>query len=188
MSDLTRRLADLGREPVHDLDTDALWDRVVKQRRRRQGVAALLVVAVSLAGLAMFGAVAPKVQIAGLPPACPTLSELIDGAGQDIPLEGDGLSGWALLMHADGVWRRGDEVKVVVQLTGRGPLHASAAHPAGSTVEPVSDPTNVAGSNWERPGDEYVMSFSLPRPGCWTLVFSRSTGHATLDVRVDAAE
>ena len=47
----------------------------------------------------------------------------------------------------------------------------TARHQGGTTVDPVFGPINhgVDASNYDRPGNEWRMAFTLPQPGCWSI-------------------
>lgn len=68
------------------------------------------------------------------------------------------------------------ETKVVVRMTGTGPLHISAIGPDQMTVSPRFLDPHIYGSNWNGvlPGDEWGTAWSLPMPGCWDLHAERT--------------
>jgi hypothetical protein len=88
---------------------------------------------------------------------------------------------WALLdvarlsdQHAavlDGVV--GKETKIVWRMSGRGDLRLSAIAPDGATVAPNWIELH-AGSNWNRPGDEWGSGLTFSRAGCWQLHAARA--------------
>ena len=47
----------------------------------------------------------------------------------------------------------------------------SARHEDGTSVEPAWGPVNhgVGSSNYDRPGNEWRMAFTLPVAGCWAI-------------------
>jgi hypothetical protein len=68
------------------------------------------------------------------------------------------------------------DIKVVVRMTGTGPLHISAIGPDLMTVAPLWIEPHIYGSSWNGilPGDEWGTSWRLPMPGCWDLHADRA--------------
>jgi len=86
---------------------------------------------------------------------------------------------WALLFYAPPAATHTTE-KIVIRMTGSGPLHIEADGPRGGTVHPYFGPEPHTGSNWIRPGDEWGTGWRFPGPGCWRLHASRR--HAIGDI------
>jgi hypothetical protein len=68
------------------------------------------------------------------------------------------------------------ETKVVVRMTGVGPLHISAIGPDQMTISPSFVDPHVYGSSYDNvlPGDEWGTGWKLPMPGCWDLHAERT--------------
>jgi len=79
----------------------------------------------------------------------------------------------------------GESVKVVWRMTGTGDLTVSMRRPDGTRKRLDWGPEAHGGSTYHRPGDEWGTGFTLDRPGCWELRFSRGSSHAS--VWIDAA-
>jgi hypothetical protein len=109
----------------------------------------------------------------------------IDGAGV---LEGDSASGtsvWALLFRNDGPVRAGEQVKIVVRMTGAGDLEVTPIEPDGSTATLDWGPEPHGGSTFQRPGDEWGIGVTFTEPGCWTIALRRAeSGSGYLQVEV----
>lgn len=76
-------------------------------------------------------------------------------------------------------------VKIIWRMTGKGALRLEAFDSDGNRVRPQEGPSqHFAGSNWNRPGDEWGSSWVFPHPGCWTIAASRSqTGNGEIAFR-----
>jgi hypothetical protein len=68
------------------------------------------------------------------------------------------------------------ETRVVVRVTGAGPLHISAIGPDQMTVAPSYIDPHIYGSSFDGilPGDEWGTGWKLPMPGCWDLHAERT--------------
>lgn len=68
------------------------------------------------------------------------------------------------------------ETKVVVRVTGTGPLHISAIGPDQMTLSPTYIDPHIYGSSYSSvlPGDEWGTGWKLPMPGCWDLHAERT--------------
>lgn len=97
----------------------------------------------------------------------------------------EGLEAWALLWRAPP-WPIDAEIKLVVSLTGTGEFTAIAVGPDGTELNPSWGPNAHSASNFNRPGDEWGLAFSLPTAGCWQLIVGRDTGSASLAINVIA--
>ena len=89
----------------------------------------------------------------------------------------NGLTSSALLQGATPGALRADEqgLKLVMRVTGTGPLHLKLVDPTG-TRRPIDwGPEEHATSNFDRPGDEWGLGVTLNRRGCWTLTASRDS-------------
>jgi len=78
------------------------------------------------------------------------------------------------------------EVKIVFRLTGAGPLTVVAEGPGGERRAPSEPLAEHAGSNFERPGDEWGAFFTLDRPGCWKLSLERGATSGSFLFLVEA--
>ena len=84
-----------------------------------------------------------------------------------------GVQLWALFF-ADMPIHPKQEIKIVWRMTGAGDLHLVAVSPRGIRIPP--DWTQYhAGSNWQRPGQEWGSGFTFPVAGCWDLHATRGT-------------
>ncbi|HZD72327.1 MAG TPA: hypothetical protein VE776_00285 [Actinomycetota bacterium] len=70
----------------------------------------------------------------------------------------------------------GEEVKIVWRMTGSGTLRLAATLSDGTPAGRTFGPQAHAGSNWKRPGQEWGTGFVFPKPGCWDLHLSRTSG------------
>jgi hypothetical protein len=89
---------------------------------------------------------------------------------------------WALLFYHPPAAANTD-LKIVLRMTGTGPLHVKAIGPAGRQVRPQWVEKH-GGSNWNRPGNEWGTGWRLPTAGCWRLHATRKrvTGNVWLMV------
>ncbi len=69
----------------------------------------------------------------------------------------------------------GESVKFVLRMTGRGDLAAVWRSSTGleRRIDWGPEP-HTLGSNYNRPGDEWGIGFSVDSPGCWELVLTRA--------------
>lgn len=84
-----------------------------------------------------------------------------------------------------GPVRVGEEVKIVVRMTGAGGLEVSPTRPDGTTAELDWGPEGHSGSTFKRPGQEWGFGVTFDAPGCWTIALERSesgTGRLELEV------
>lgn len=77
------------------------------------------------------------------------------------------------------------ESKIVLRVTGQGPLNLTAIGPDGQSITPKDLVAHTAGSSWDGivPGDEWGSFWVFPTPGCWDLHAVR--GAVVGDVYVD---
>jgi hypothetical protein len=103
-------------------------------------------------------------------------------------LEGDsedGTSVWALLFRSDGPVRVGEQVKIVVRMTGAGALDVAPIEPDGSTAVLDWGPEPHGGSTFQRPGAEWGFGVTFTEPGCWTIALRRTdSGSGYLQLKV----
>ncbi len=80
---------------------------------------------------------------------------------------------WALLWRTPQAWPVGEWAEMSIHLDVDTALSVtfSAEHEDGTTVEPTWGPVNhgSGSSNYDRPGDEWRMAFTLPHSGCWAI-------------------
>lgn len=96
-------------------------------------------------------------------------------------VRGDSASGslWALFYHR----RSGESLKTIWRMTGTGDFAVEATGPDGQKIGPDRAPVPHAGSNWNRPGDEWGVFWTIPRPGRWTFEAKRGDGtYGTISV------
>ena len=70
----------------------------------------------------------------------------------------------------------GDDIKLVVRMTGSGPLAITATAPDGTSM--TLRPTPHTGSSFDRPGDEWDTGITYQQAGCWQIHFERSDSSA----------
>lgn len=102
-------------------------------------------------------------------------------------LTSNGIEGWALLYDRPP-WDVGVEVKTVWRVSGVGPLDAVALSPTGEQLPPTWGPAAHAGSNYERPGAEWGVGFTLDSPGCWELRGTQAEGTASIWLEVQGGQ
>ena len=120
-------------------------------------------------------------------PVCEASSVTVQDNGfPEVAGEGDGAEMWALLWE-EPPWGVNHDVKVVWRMAGSGEFTVQALGPRGESVAPTQGPTPHAGSNWDRPGEEWGTFFSLPDDGCWVLEASRGDDVSTIGVVVGDA-
>jgi hypothetical protein len=90
---------------------------------------------------------------------------------------------WALIF-GNYPARQDREIKIAWRMTGDGPLTLHATGPRGRRVAPLWGPEEHAGSNWDRPGDEWGSGWRFPQPGCWTVHLVRGSDQGTAGIRV----
>ncbi len=78
------------------------------------------------------------------------------------------------LMHP--LIQSGSEVKIVVRMTGTGPVEMVARFTDGTQVQPRLIEPHTQGSSFDAPGDEWGVFYTFPKAGCWQLHFSRRSG------------
>jgi hypothetical protein len=93
---------------------------------------------------------------------------------------------WALLFYTPPL-AAGSDVKIVFRMTGSGPITLRAKEANGTEVSPVSGPQLHAGSNWDRPGDEWGTIWVFPTPGCWQIHARRGETTAEMTIAVTPA-
>ena len=120
---------------------------------------------------------------ASAPPSCTPmqiLGDRLEGASDD------GTSVSAMLERtAAGPLRAGEQVKVVVRMTGAGGLEVSAIGPDGSPAEVDWGPEAHMSSTFDRPGSEWGFGVTFAEPGCWTIALNRAdagSGYLQLEV------
>ena len=65
-------------------------------------------------------------------------------------------------------------VKLILRMTGAGPLSVSVVDPSGTAQVLDWGPEPHTSSNFDRPGDEWGLGVTFDKPGCWQLSFSRN--------------
>ena len=110
----------------------------------------------------------------------PVVGDQVEG-GSD-----DGTSVWAILQRTEGgPVQVGEEVKVVVRMTGEGDLEVSATQPDGGPTEIDWGPESHGSSSFKRPGAEWGFGVTFTEPGCWTIALDRTesgSGYLQLEV------
>jgi len=115
-------------------------------------------------------------------PASPAAS-LPDGSSEiHGAAEGPHASLWAKLKDGTPV-SPGAEVHIAWRIPGAAQLRLVALGPEGERVEPgLVAPTSAPG--WERPGDAWTSTFSLPSEGCWRVNAQRGQIHGDIWIEV----
>lgn len=96
----------------------------------------------------------------------------------------DRIDVWGLLWRAPPL-PTGEEIKMVWAANGTGDFQIRAAQ-NDTAAELVMGPALHAGSNWDRPGEEWGTAFVFPAPGCWEITISRGNDVAHIWVEVAA--
>lgn len=77
----------------------------------------------------------------------------------------------------------GDDIKLVIRMTGSGPLTINAIAPDGTSTKLNTTPHT--GSTFDRPGDEWDTHITYAQAGCWQIHLART--NSTADVYFDVA-
>ena len=96
----------------------------------------------------------------------------------------EGVTLWALLFPTRPEISAGDEIKIVLRITGSGALSIDATGPGGATVGPAWGPEIHSGSNFDHPGDEWGTGWVFPTAGCWVIDAKRTGGAAYLPLQI----
>lgn len=98
----------------------------------------------------------------------------------------DGTSVAALTFRQEaGPVRVGEEVKIVVRITGEGDLAVTAVRPDGAEAPLDWGPEPHSSSTFRQPGDEWGFGVTFDAPGCWTIELDRSeAGAGRLELEV----
>lgn len=151
-------------------------------------------VTVAMALLLAAGAGACTSEDQPAPPATRSSQPASPASCAPMPIIGDHLEGGsddgtsvaALLERKEGgPLRAGEEVKIVVRMTGAGDLQVSATRPDGSPAAIDWGPEAHTSSNFSRPGSEWGFGVTFAEPGCWTIALSRAeagSGYLQLEV------
>ena len=113
-------------------------------------------------------------------PTCsaPTASREVAGQATD------GVELWGLIDAPFPPLRAGSDVKVIVKMTGSGPLTVYADGPGGRQLQPDWGPQPHGDSSWNRPGDEWGTGFTFGEPGCWAVRVIRPSGKGSIPLTV----
>ena len=102
---------------------------------------------------------------AGCSPASPMIGNEFRGTSDNGQLSG-------LIFNTRSSMHAGDNVKLVVRMTGSGPLKVTAIAPNGASS---SLPTTAhTGSTFNRPGDEWDTEITYTERGCWQMHLTRT--------------
>lgn len=94
----------------------------------------------------------------------------------------DQIQMWGLIM-ADGPddpLPANEGVKIVLRITGSGPLRLVTLDPGGREHRLEWGPEPHLTSSYTRPGDEWGAGYRFTKPGCWTLRATRGTSSASV--------
>lgn len=97
---------------------------------------------------------------------------------------GRGVELWALLFPRQRELLAGDELKIVIRITGPQNTVITATGPTGQTINPIWGPEYHGGSNFDYPGAEFGAGWIFPVAGCWNLHAVNSAGYADLTLRL----
>lgn len=97
---------------------------------------------------------------------------------------GRGVEMWALLFPRRAELAAGDELKIVMRVTGPQDTVITATGPAGQSIKPVWGPEYHGDSTFDHPGAEFGAGWVFPVPGCWQLHLVNSAGSADLTLRL----
>jgi hypothetical protein len=70
----------------------------------------------------------------------------------------------------------GMEAKIVIRMTGRGTLETYAEHTDKTRIAPRMVEQHTLSSNFDMPGDEWGVFYTVPKAGCWRMHFDRESG------------
>ena len=70
----------------------------------------------------------------------------------------------------------GDDIKLVIRMTGSGPISINATAPDGTSS--TLETTPHTGSTFDRPGDEWDTSITYSQAGCWQIHLARTDSAA----------
>lgn len=101
----------------------------------------------------------------GCAPASPTIGNEFRGTSDSGLLSG-------LIFATKPSMGVGDDVKLVVRMTGSGPLTVASIAPDGTAMSLT--PNAHTGSSFNRPGDEWDTGITYTQPGCWQIHFART--------------
>lgn len=102
-------------------------------------------------------------------PPSPSLGAEVQGTASD------GVTAYGLTFgpDADAIVASDESMKMVVRMTGSGPLAVQVIAPDGSERPLDWGPELHGGSNFERPGEEWGIGFTFDEAGCWQVAFER---------------
>ena len=100
------------------------------------------------------------------------------GAGIEVQGTASQAQLWALILGGDWPIQQGNDFKLVIRMTGQGPLQLTAITPQHQTLAVPMD--EHGGSNWDRPGEEWGYPWAFTQTGCWQLHATR--GNASGDI------
>jgi hypothetical protein len=90
---------------------------------------------------------------------------------------------WALLFYRPPAAPRTTE-KIVLRISGKGPIHVVGIGPSGQRISPQWGPERHGGSNWNRPGAEWGTGWQFSVSGCWRLHVRRQGASGNIWLRV----
>lgn len=90
---------------------------------------------------------------------------------------------WALMFYRPPA-AAGMTEKIVLRITGRGPIHVVGIGPTGQRIKPAWGPEQHGGSNWNRPGSEWGTGWRFPTAGCWHIHAKRSGASGNVWLKV----
>ncbi|MEO8268024.1 MAG: hypothetical protein ABI706_21185 [Ilumatobacteraceae bacterium] len=108
-------------------------------------------------------------------PPSPIIGNEFRGTSNNAQLSG-------LILATKPSMHTGDDIKLVIRMTGSGPLTITATAPDGTSM--TLRPTPHTGSSFDRPGDEWDTGITYQQAGCWQIHFERSDSSADVWFRV----
>jgi hypothetical protein len=91
--------------------------------------------------------------------------------------------GW-MMPSGDTTLAVDEQLKIVWRMTGDGDLRATLTDPTGGDHPLDWGPEPHTGSNYDRPGREWGVGFTMDRPGCWQLTLATDTSEGSVWLEV----
>ena len=110
-------------------------------------------------------------------PPSPIIGNEFRGTSNNAQLSG-------LIFATKTEMRVGDDIKLVIRMTGSGSLTITATAPDGTST--TLDSTAHTGSTFDRPGDEWDTSITYAQAGCWQIHLARTDSSADVYFQVSA--
>ena len=110
-------------------------------------------------------------------PPSPIIGNEFRGTSNNAQLSG-------LILATKSTMQVGDDIKLVIRMTGSGPLTIKAIAPDGTST--TLDTTPHTGSTFDRPGDEWDTPITYTQAGCWQIHLARTNSTADVYFEISA--